>query len=91
MMFRSMCLRPISLASRGFRGASLLSRLALACAVVPCSAAIVPAQDLRLHRDNATVLVEPYAPDIVRVSLSLNRADALAAPVPRPGLPTIAP
>ncbi|QHN02911.1 glycoside hydrolase family 31 protein [Granulicella sp. WH15] len=38
------------------------------------------AQQLVLTRDNATVLVEPYAPNIVRVSISLNRADALAKP-----------
>lgn len=31
-------------------------------------------------RGDATVLVEPYAPNIVRVSLSLRKDDALAAP-----------
>ncbi|MGI4831042.1 MAG: TIM-barrel domain-containing protein, partial [Janthinobacterium lividum] len=36
------------------------------------------AQQLTLTRDNATVVVEPYAPNIVHVTLSLNRADALA-------------
>jgi alpha-D-xyloside xylohydrolase len=40
----------------------------------------VKAQQLSLTRDNATVLVEPYAPNIVRVSISLRRDDALAAP-----------
>ena len=38
------------------------------------------AQRLTLTRDGATVLVEPYAPNIVRISISLNSADALAAP-----------
>lgn len=38
------------------------------------------AQQLSLNRGDATVLVEAYAPNIVRVSLSLRREDALAAP-----------
>jgi len=33
-----------------------------------------------LHRKNVTVLVEPYAPNIVRISLSLSPEDAVAAP-----------
>ncbi len=37
---------------------------------------------MTLQRDGATVLVEPYAPNIVRVSLSLQREDAIAAPGP---------
>ncbi len=41
---------------------------------------LIRAQQLSLSRDNATVLVEPYAPNIVRVSISLRREDALAAP-----------
>jgi alpha-D-xyloside xylohydrolase len=40
----------------------------------------VEAQQLSLSRGGATVLVEPYAPNIVRVSLSLQREDALAGP-----------
>ncbi len=35
---------------------------------------------IRTDRGEATVLVEPYAPNIVRVSLSLRKSDALAAP-----------
>jgi alpha-D-xyloside xylohydrolase len=38
------------------------------------------AQRLELQRHEATVLVEPYAPNIVRISLSLRHDDALAAP-----------
>ena len=38
------------------------------------------AQQLRLVRGDSTVLIEPYAPNIVRVSMSLRRDDALAAP-----------
>jgi alpha-D-xyloside xylohydrolase len=38
------------------------------------------AQTLTLARDNATVVVEPFAPDIVRVTLSLDKAAALKAP-----------
>lgn len=35
---------------------------------------------LVLTRQNATVMLEPYAPNILRVTLSLNRADATSAP-----------
>jgi alpha-D-xyloside xylohydrolase len=52
---------------------------ALSCAAV-CIAVVVPAQQLTLDRSNATVLIEPYAPNIVRVSISLSKPDALAAP-----------
>jgi alpha-D-xyloside xylohydrolase len=38
------------------------------------------AQQLTLARDNATVSVQPYAPNIVRVTLSLDKARALAGP-----------
>ncbi len=37
-------------------------------------------QRLVLDREPATVLVEPYAPNIVRVNLSLRKEDALAEP-----------
>ncbi len=33
-----------------------------------------------LSRANATVMLEPYAPNVVRVTLSLRRPDAIAAP-----------
>lgn len=33
-----------------------------------------------LNRGDATVMLEPYAPNIVRVTLSLNKADAISAP-----------
>ncbi len=35
---------------------------------------------LSTQRENATVVVEPYAPNIVRVSISLLKQDALAGP-----------
>jgi alpha-D-xyloside xylohydrolase len=41
---------------------------------------IANAQQLSLGRGTSTVLIEPYAPNIVRVSMSLRRDDALAAP-----------
>jgi alpha-D-xyloside xylohydrolase len=44
------------------------------------AAASLPAQKLTLTRDDATVVVEPYAPNIVHVTLSLDKARALAAP-----------
>jgi alpha-D-xyloside xylohydrolase len=51
--------------------------------LVAFSLVILPAasaQRLDLTRDKATVVVEPYAANIVHVSLSLDRASALAAP-----------
>ena len=36
--------------------------------------------EIRAHRGTATILIEPYAPNIVRVSMSLRENDALAAP-----------
>jgi alpha-D-xyloside xylohydrolase len=52
------------------------------CAVFCCAlaAGVASAQQLTLNRGNATVVVEPYAPNIVRVSVSLLREDALAGP-----------
>ena len=41
---------------------------------------IADAQRLVLTRGDATILVEPYMPNIVRVSMSLRRDDALASP-----------
>ena len=60
------------------RIARLLIPLAGLSALI--AAPVTYAQQLSLSRDNATVLVEPYAPNIVRVSISLRREDALAAP-----------
>lgn len=51
--------------------------LALVLPSLPLSAQ--PAE-IRAERDTATVLIEPYAPNIVRVSMSLRKDDALAAP-----------
>jgi alpha-D-xyloside xylohydrolase len=53
--------------------------LVLLCVIV-LHGAPVRAQKLILDRGEATVLIEPYAPNIVHVSLSLNKADALASP-----------
>jgi alpha-D-xyloside xylohydrolase len=44
------------------------------------SAVSSSAQQLSLSRHEATVLVEPYAQNVVRVSMSLRRDDALAGP-----------
>ncbi len=56
--------------SAAIASASILGMLAISAS----------AQQLSLERNEATVLVEPYAPNIVRVSLSLRKDDALAAP-----------
>jgi hypothetical protein len=46
-----------------------------------CGAAAV-AQDTRLvlDRDGSTIVFEPYAPNIIRVTLSLHKQPALAPP-----------
>ena len=41
---------------------------------------VLHAQDLKLRRDAVTVMVEPYAPNVVRVTLSLMKDRALAEP-----------
>jgi alpha-D-xyloside xylohydrolase len=53
-----------------------LSLLAVLAALLPAAAA----QQLQFNRGSATVLVEPYAPNVVRVSISLLKKDALAGP-----------
>lgn len=56
----------------------------VALATLLATAAALPAAGQQTHivtsRSGATVLVEPYAPNIVRVSVSLLEKDALAAP-----------
>ncbi|MBB5319421.1 glycoside hydrolase family 31 protein [Tunturibacter empetritectus] len=64
--------------SRHIRTAVHFIPLSCLCALLVTP--VTRAQQLSLSRDNATVLVEPYAPNIVRVSISLRREDALAAP-----------
>ncbi len=39
-----------------------------------------PGQRLELDRNGETIVLEPYAPNILRVTLSVNREKALAAP-----------
>ena len=58
---------------RGLWGAS-------AAVVVVLATTAGGAQQLTLSRGAATVMVEPYAPNIVRVSMSLRKDDALGAP-----------
>lgn len=48
--------------------------------VLPSSQLSAQAAEVRAERGTATVLIEPYAPNIVRVSMSLREDDALAAP-----------
>ena len=51
------------------------------CAVVMGMVSLVAgAQQLTLQRGDATVVVEPYAPNVVRVTLSLLKDRALAGP-----------
>ena len=52
----------------------------LVAAAVLLALRATPAQEIQLNRNAVTVLVEPYAPNVVRVSLSLLKQDALAAP-----------
>ena len=57
---------------------SLASRYFSIAALLGCSSAF--AQPLVLTRANATVALEPFAPNVVRVTLSLDRAEALEKP-----------
>ena len=45
-----------------------------------CSRAQNPSRRLELDRRGETIVLEPYAPNILRVTLSLQRESALAAP-----------
>ncbi len=45
-----------------------------------CSRAQSPSPSLELDRTGETIVLEPYAPNILRVTLSLQRAAALSAP-----------
>ena len=55
--------------------------LLLTVLLLPCLSALAQTQPpLVLSRNEATVMLEPYAPNIVRVTLSLRKPDAVAAP-----------
>ncbi len=58
------------------RHAWVLSMLLVACA----GTAGAEAAPVVLDRDGSTIVLEPYAPDIIRMTLSLNKDGALAAP-----------
>ena len=62
------------------KNARLLFLLAVASPLVAQQSTLPVAQQLTLTRDTATVSVQPYAPNIVRVTLSLDKARALAGP-----------
>jgi alpha-D-xyloside xylohydrolase len=72
------------LIARALFGAAMLTMLGFSGAV--CAAAqnqAAPpdqAQEFVLSRDNATISVEPYGPNIVRITMSEDKAAALAAP-----------
>jgi alpha-D-xyloside xylohydrolase len=57
----------------------LLFLLALAAAAYPALAQTAAAR-LILDRGGSTIVLEPYAPNIIRVTLSLRKEPALAAP-----------
>jgi len=64
-----------------------MQRFSLAATVVACGLlagacgqAQSPAERLELDRKGETIVLEPYAPNILRVTLSLNREPALAGP-----------
>ena len=54
----------------------------LAAALLPTVASVAQdsGQRLELNRNGETIVLEPYAPNIVRVTMSLQRKPALAGP-----------
>ena len=58
----------------------LQALIATVATLMPCASAYGQTTNISTDRGDATVLIEPYAPNIVRVSLSLRKDDALAAP-----------
>jgi alpha-D-xyloside xylohydrolase len=62
---------------RSFAVPVLVAGIALAAV---CSQAQNPSQRLELDLRGETIVLEPYAPNILRVTLSLQRESALAAP-----------
>jgi alpha-D-xyloside xylohydrolase len=56
------------------------SAIFVVSSVLVTPGSIAQTTHLSVGREGATVLVEPYAPNIVRVSLSLSKDDALAGP-----------
>ena len=62
------------------RYSSVLAVLAAIVLTAACAPAQNPGQRLELDRKGETIVLEPYAPNILRVTLSLNREPALAAP-----------
>ena len=65
-----------------YSGSEKLGRaVAVFClALFPHVACSQPAASISTQRGEATVVIEPYAPHIVRVSISLLKQDALAGP-----------
>jgi alpha-D-xyloside xylohydrolase len=65
------------------RGISPLLPTLILTLIALFSATALPAQPQEkvvLSRQEATILLEPYAPNIIRVSISLRKPDAIAAP-----------
>jgi alpha-D-xyloside xylohydrolase len=60
------------------RTSSIQIALSLSAALINVQS--LPAQSLHLQRSDATVVVEPYGPNIVRISISLLQPFAEAAP-----------
>ncbi len=61
-------------------GKSFVTMLWVAFAAGPGMTQVGMAQKMTLERDAAMVVVEPYAPNIARVTLSLDKGSALAGP-----------
>jgi len=62
------------------RPSAVLALIAGITLTAACSLAQNPGQRLELDRKGETIVLEPYAPNIVRVTLSLQRDSALAPP-----------
>lgn len=72
---------PVSLVlTRPERRTDFLGRACLLLVLIVVCANVADALPVVLDRDGGTVVLEAYAPNIIRVTLSLNKDGAAAAP-----------
>jgi hypothetical protein len=66
--------------TRPERRTDFLGRACLLLVLIVVCASVADASPVVLNRDGSTVVLEAYAPNIIRVTLNLNKDGAPAAP-----------